>query len=300
MPVAPGDHSADRRSTDERSVGGRFRSFSFVDRITRIDVSHVEGLYTVPAHATSFPASLMAEAVGQLAAWAAMSQLGFAWRPVAGLASEAHYHQVPRAGQTLRLAADLTRCDAEAVAYGGTATIDGQPALELVDCVGPMLPMDEFDASDAVRADFDTLKGSGAAAGRFGGVPAPRLSDIEHSQGERLTALLSVPLLDDAPFFSDHFARRPVYPGTLLLDALAGLAVQLAQQALPLQGAGELVPRKIGNVKIRSFTPPGTQLRLQVDLLEAGAQQARVKMTASAAGKTVATARAEIGIRGAR
>src|SRR5512139_588065 len=97
----------------------RFRAFSFVDRITRCSDRHIEGQYTVPARATRFPASLMAEAVGQLAAWSAMSSLGFAWRPVAGLAAETRYHRIAEPGQTLQLEADIARCDDEAVAYSG-------------------------------------------------------------------------------------------------------------------------------------------------------------------------------------
>ncbi|HYN62502.1 MAG TPA: hypothetical protein VET87_23605 [Rubrivivax sp.] len=279
------------------AVGERFRSFSFVDRITRQAAGRIEGLYWVPAHATGFPASLMAEAVGQLAAWSAMAQLDFACRPVAGLAGEARYFQVPRSGQTLQLEANLERCDAEAVAYGGRATIDGRLALELVDCVGPMLPMDEFDGAPAVRADFSTLLGAGAPAGRFGGVPAPQISGIEQGPGERLRALLTVPALDAAAYFADHFPRRPVFPGTLLLDALASLALQLAQQAPALQAAGTLVLIKVAQVKIRSFTAPGTRLQLEAELIEADAQRARLKVLARADGKAVATARVEVGAR---
>ena len=45
------------------TMSGRFRAFSFVDRITRSEPGRrIEGQYTVPASATRFPASLMAEA----------------------------------------------------------------------------------------------------------------------------------------------------------------------------------------------------------------------------------------------
>ena len=276
------------------ALGERFCSFSFVDRITRQAPGRIEGWYAVPARATRFPASLMAEAVGQLAAWSAMSQLGFALRPVAGLAGAAHYHLVPQPGQTLLLEADLERCDAEAVAYSGRATVDGRLALELSDAVGPMLPMDEFDAPEAVRADFDTLVGPGATLGRFGGVPAALITDIEALDGNRLHAQLSVPARDQAPYFADHFPRRPVFPGTLLLDAMADLAAQLARQAAPLRDAGELLPKVVSSVKIRSFTAPGALLQLEVELLEADAQRARLKVLARAEGKTVATARVEV------
>jgi 3-hydroxymyristoyl/3-hydroxydecanoyl-(acyl carrier protein) dehydratase len=274
-------------------MGGRFRSFSFVDRITRRDAGRVEGHYTLPL-GVHFPASLMAEAVGQLAAWSAMAQLDFAVRPVAGLASAVHYHQIPKPGCTLQLQADIERCDAEAVAYSGKAFIDGRLALELVDSVGPMLPMPEFDAPEAVRGDFHALLGAGAATGRFGGVPRPDLLDLQLQPGERVGATLRVPEAAAAPYFSDHFPRRPVFPGTLLMDALAELSVQLAQQSPALAGSGELVARKVSQVKIRSFTAPGAQLQLELLLQDADAHGARLKVTARSVDKTVASARIEV------
>jgi 3-hydroxymyristoyl/3-hydroxydecanoyl-(acyl carrier protein) dehydratase len=126
---------------------GRFRAFSFVDRITRLEPGRrIEGQYTVPPSAARFPAALMAEAVGQLAAWAAMAELGFTHRPVAGLAAETRYDGAAAPGQTLALTAEIERCDAEAIAYSGSASVDGRRVLELSHCVGPMLPMEEFDA----------------------------------------------------------------------------------------------------------------------------------------------------------
>jgi 3-hydroxymyristoyl/3-hydroxydecanoyl-(acyl carrier protein) dehydratase len=270
----------------------RFRAFSFVDRITRLEPGQrIEGQYTVPATTTRFPESLMAEAVGQLAAWAAMSHVSFTHRPVAGLAGETRYRGSVAPGQTLNLEADIERCDEEAIAYGGRASIDGRCVLELTHCVGPMLPMEEFDAPDAVRADFETLRGPGAPPGRFAGVAAPFVKLIEHVAGEKVRAELRVPA--EAPFFGDHFPRRPVFPGTLLMDSLSTLALQLAREAPSLQGA-ELAPSKVTDVKIRSFTSPGQTLELLVDLQSATAEAAQLKLAARADGKGVATARIEI------
>lgn len=273
----------------------RFRAFSFVDRITRVAPGRIEGWYVVPPGATRFPASLMAEAVGQLAAWCAMSSLGFRVRPVAGIAAETRYHQRVRPGQTLRMQAEISRCDDEAVAYGGSAEIDGRRALELRDCIGPMLPMEDFDAPEAVRADFDTLCGPGAAAGRFAGVPAPRIDVVERVAGERLSGLLHVPGLDGAAFFADHFPRRPVYPGTLLLDALAELATDLATEATAGAVARPWTPRVVTDVKIRAFTPPGATLDVTAERTDADAQGARLKVAARADGRIVASARIEVG-----
>ena len=109
-----------------------------------------------------------------------------------------------------------------------------------------------------------------------------------------MTAVLQVPELADAPYFADHFPRRPVFPGTLLMDALAALSVQLVQQSAALAAAGELVSRKVTHVKIRSFTAPGARLQLEVLLQDADAQRARLKVTARSEDKTVATARIEV------
>jgi 3-hydroxymyristoyl/3-hydroxydecanoyl-(acyl carrier protein) dehydratase len=248
----------------------------------------------VPASASRFPGSLMAEAVGQLAAWSAMSELNFAWRPVAGIAGEARYHRIVAPGQTLTLEADVGRCDTEAVAYSGRAFIDGDCALELIDCVGPMLPMEEFDAPGAVRADFETLRVQGAPAGRFAGVPAPQLTTVEHERGRRLRTRLQVPGQDEVAYFADHFPRRPVFPGTLLLEAMTQLSMQVAGEALPGPGDRALMPAQVSNVKIRSFTTPGTVLELEIELLAVEDERAQLKVAARNDGRTIATGRIEI------
>jgi 3-hydroxyacyl-[acyl-carrier-protein] dehydratase len=103
--------------------------------------------------------------------------------------------------------------------------------------------------------------------------------------------MLQVPA--SAPFFDDHFPRRPVYPGTLLMDALSMLALQLAHDAEPLRDA-PLAVSGVKDVKIRSFTAPGQMLELQVDLQSATTEAALLKLAARAEGKAIATARIEV------
>jgi 3-hydroxymyristoyl/3-hydroxydecanoyl-(acyl carrier protein) dehydratase len=270
----------------------RFRAFSFVDRITRSAPHRIEGEYTIPAHASRFPSSLMAEAVGQLAAWWSMAELDFAVRPVAGLAHETRYHETAVPGQTLHLEAEIERCDAEAVAFSGRAHIDERLAFELIDSVGPMLPMTDFDDPQAVRADYETLRSRGAAANRFNGVPVANLRATAHVAGKRLAATLQVPSIDEVSYFADHFPRRPVFPGTLLVDAMGSLAVQLVQEAMPNSSA--LMPSSVRNVKIRTFTPPGAMLELEAELLEADGERVQLKVGARSGGKSIGGGRIEV------
>lgn len=271
----------------------RFESFSFVDRITSLEPGvRAAGRYWVPGAVAHFPPSLVAEAVGQLAAWASMSQLDFRFRPVAGLAGEALFTRDVAPGQTLDLEVAIERCDEEAIAYGGAASVSGGQVLALSHCVGPMLPMAEFDAPEAVRADFEVLRGAGAPAGRFQGLPSREVAVLERAPGERLRAELRVPAT--APFFGDHFPRRPVFPGTLLLDTQIGLAVQLAGEAAPLRDAGTLAPVRVSDVKMRAFISPGQVLELRLELQSATPAGALISIAARANGKPVSTGRAEI------
>ena len=141
-----------------------FRAFSFVDRIHSVQPGvRIRGRYAIPAGIESFPASLVAEAVGQLAAWAAMAAMDFKCRPVAGLAGMIDLLSPARPGQVLELAADLETVDIEAVAYGGTAQASGIPVIRMQHCVGPMMPLEEFDDPQSLRERFAVLQADDSA-----------------------------------------------------------------------------------------------------------------------------------------
>jgi hypothetical protein len=61
----------------------------------------------IPSELRDFPLPLVGEAIGQLAAWAAMAAVEFGQRPVAGLAGSIELLGEPRPGQVLELAAGL-------------------------------------------------------------------------------------------------------------------------------------------------------------------------------------------------
>ena len=71
---------------------GHFAAFSFVDRITDfVPGKGARGVFHVPAAVAAFPACLVAEAVGQLAAWVSMEHIDYRGRPVAALAGETRF-----------------------------------------------------------------------------------------------------------------------------------------------------------------------------------------------------------------
>jgi len=234
----------------------------------------------------------MAEAVGQLAAWVAMSYIDFRGRPVAALANETRFLRAAKPGDVLDLHVDIHDVDDDAVAYEGHADIDGERAIELVDCLGPMLPVADFDAPDAMRDRLALLRDGGAAHGRFHGVALPPVEVTHRVPGTALRATLDVPA--DAPFFADHFPRRPVFPATLLLDAKMRLAMDLAREAPEFRDA-EPRPLRVTHVKMRSFIVPSQRLDLGVELSPAGDGAMKAMLSAKTGERLVASARLELG-----
>ncbi len=271
-----------------------FAAFSFVDRIDVFEpATRARATFAIPAQVAAFPSCLIAEAVGQLAAWVAMAAIDFRGRPVAALASQTRFRRGAAPGDTLTLAVEIESCDDEAVAYHGHADIAGERAIELIDCLGPMLPLAEFDDPVALRAWLATLTGSGAPSGRFRGIDVAAPVAVPATAPGVACALLAVPRA--AAFFEDHFPRRPVFPATLLLDALLAVALRLARASGPWGAAVALAPRRMTHVKVRAFTPPGSTLQLSAQLRDVVGDEATFMLTAEALGRAVATARVVVG-----
>ena len=269
-------------------MDAHFRAFSFVDRITSVrEGKQIRGCYTIPDELHDFPLALVGEAVGQLAAWAAMAAVNFGQRPVAGLAGSIELLHAPRPGQVLELAAAVEHVDAESVEYRGTAHVDGTPVMRLHDCVGPMMPLADFDDPQKLRARFEELCRTGAVAGTFPGLPQMTFARTGGSAGQSVSATFQVP--SEAPLFADHFPRRPIFPGSLLMHLNLQLGAVLASE-IPPPGKSRWVPGIIHDMKLRSFIPPGTTLQLEAKLKQHSPDHASLALATRAADEVIATA----------
>lgn len=272
-----------------------FRAFSFVDRISSIQAGpQVAGHYVIPATLADFSNSLVSEAVGQLAAWGAMSAVDFTHRPVAGLAGRVELLSEVRPGQTLDLTAEIESVDEDAVAYAGSASVEGRPVVRLQHCVGPMMPLEGFDNPLLVRQRFALLMAEEAAPGTFTGVPDIDLGSTTMTSESTLQATLQVPT--HADFFADHFPKQPVFPGTLLTHANLRLAAALMESIAPSTTSAQWIPKVIFDVKLRSFIPPGETLELEARMKEATSNTATVGMQIRRAGKRAGSCRVELAL----
>ncbi len=81
--------------------------------------------------------------------------------------------------------------------------------------------------------------------------------------GVALTAIKNVTV--NEPFFQGHFPARPVFPGVLILEAIAQASALLASQGLTEQPGGDIIFLFAGIDKARFRRPvePGDQLRIE-------------------------------------
>jgi len=291
------DTSAWQRSaivprTSSQAVAGRrlesaiYMGFVFVDRITAFDTDHARGQLHRAAGAPPLPHWLVLEAVGQLAAWIAMARSEFVNRPVAALLTEARIGS-PAVGGVIDLEARIDRFDGRAILYSGTASVAGRVVSELARGVGPLLPADLFDDPSELRRRFEALRGPAPvnACGAADPLPCTEISGLVLGTGSG-SAQLRVP--ESAPFFLDHFPRRPVYPATLLAAAQNQLAIPLAAQTLGVEPA-RLRPSRVVDFKVRSFSPPGQLLELTAEARTPERDGIAIAVAASSDGKRIAS-----------
>jgi len=98
----------------------------------------------------------------------------------------------------------------------------------------------------------------------------------------------------EAVFFGDHFPRRPVFPGTLLMNMNLRLVDALAKE-LP---GGPWVATAVVDMKLRSFIPPGTLLDLEAKVLETSGDQCVVAVQTAAGNRRQGAARVQLNRQG--
>jgi 3-hydroxymyristoyl/3-hydroxydecanoyl-(acyl carrier protein) dehydratase len=260
--------------------------FTFVDRISAIEADRAEGqIHWVPG-AAPLPPWLVIEAIGQLAAWIAIARSDFTSRPVAALIGEARLNDVAAHG-TVDLAARIERGDSRAVLYSGSARSGGADLAVVLRGVGPLLPMADFEDPADVRRRFELVRRGTILrpGGTEGEIPSATLASLERGN-DAARAQLRVP--ESAPFFAEHFPRRPVYPASLLADAQNQLAAPLAAAALGV-APDAVVPARVVDFKVRAFSPPGQLLDLAAEVRSRTDDRASIAVSASTDGKRIAS-----------
>jgi len=89
---------------------------------------------------------------------------------------------------------------------------------------------------------------------------------LECVEGERLVAIKNVSYNEN--FFPGHFPRRPMFPGVLILEALAQATGILSFRTLGEKPSDNSLYLFVGidNARFKRQVSPGDQLRLEVEI----------------------------------
>lgn len=253
--------------------------FLFVDRILELEPGKsVRGLKHITAsdvylcedenQKLCFMPSLIGETLGQLAAWNVMFSNDFTKRPVAGIVAKASLHKPAYLNETLELESIIESIDDEAVLYHANAYINKELVFSVEGALGPLLPMADFIEMDVVRNQFEEIYRPGSCSfDLLDKMPAwtnserpslriPFLFDnlLQFEKAKGLVAIKQISRA--APYFADHFPKKPVLPMTVLLEAKMNLAADFVKNSF--DEAYKI--KALRKIKMNEFVFPGDSL----------------------------------------
>ena len=248
-------------------MADHFAAFSFVDRITEFEPGRraVGSLRRSRRHpAVSRRVSSPRPSVS--------SRRGSRWRTSAFAADRLRrsptrrgFAPTSRPAARSLLAVDIESCDEHAVAYSGRASVGGTNVIELVDCLGPMLPVEEFDAPQRMMTRVRPDSRRRCACGRVSWRQrATRRAPWRRSRADRpkRRSTYRNPRRSSATIFraARCFRRRCCS----IARSVSRWRSPASRRTWP---AGTTpAPARMTHVKMRSFIPPGAMLEIEAQL----------------------------------
>jgi 3-hydroxymyristoyl/3-hydroxydecanoyl-(acyl carrier protein) dehydratase len=254
--------------------------FLFVDRIVEsLPGQWIRGVKHITTEDTfltldeqgrpCFIPSLIGETLGQLAAWNMMDFQNFTHRPVAGIVAKASTYRPAYLGETLLLESFIDHLDDKIIQYHSEARIGQDRVFSMEGALGPLLPMDDFIDLSEIKRQYAEIYNPGDWALISKKCSSPSSNELHlnvqlptvsmtfdricsYEPGVSLRAEKRITRA--APYFPDHFPKKPVLPLTVLLECKLNLAREfIARAGYPV----EYKFRELRKIKMSDFVYPG-------------------------------------------
>ncbi len=110
---------------------------------------------------------------------------------------------------------------------------------------------------------------------------------VKWKPGESAIGVKNISLSED--FFSDHFPRRPIMPGVLILEGMAQLSGVLLEETLKLKEgvSSKAIVTIIDKTKFKQMSKPGDQLEYHSEVIALNELGGKTKCTAYCEGNMI-------------
>lgn len=285
-----------------------YLSFLYVDRILEyVPGKRIRGLKNVTrsepfllpgaAGKRAVHPPMLIEAFAQMSAWLAILDHDFQKRPLFLGEDDAELLGVVESGDQVELTVELGRYNEEVVETHGTAKVRGKTVFRSGCGRGFLVPMTDFDDPRIVAKRYAELSRPDLKPGR----QVTALPDGSHDNVWRLSrqrpvefvdAVISLtPLVESSTlknvtvaeaFFIEHFPRRPVVPGVVLLSMILDACEMMVRVAPePIGDRRYLTLERLTNARFRKMVEPGDQCVVKVKTKTWDSTSRRLVVTAA-------------------
>lgn len=261
-------------------------TFLYVDRITEYqpgklmrglkNVTRSESyLFPAPDGRRRLATMVVVEAAAQLGSWLAIADSRFTRRPLFLGEDLAEFQGAAYAGDMIDLMVELVRLEDDIVETIATASVNGKTIMKGQSSKGYLMPMEDFASPVEMKKRYDELY-------------RPKFKDVKRVQGpveltsspfwgiskkqprELLDGIVTHKAFDTVEafknvtrtetYFEEHFPRRSIVPGVVILGMACDASEHLIRQEVgPLGMTRRLELVKLINGRFRKMVEPGDQ-----------------------------------------
>jgi 3-hydroxymyristoyl/3-hydroxydecanoyl-(acyl carrier protein) dehydratase len=292
--------------------------FLFVDRICELDRGRrVRAIKNISWYGDFleeifpglpvFSPVIAAEAAAQALSWLIVEARDFSVKPLITVLDSYTCSRHMQPGDQIEMEGQVESFQPESALAHARILLNKRPAAEINHGVCYLYPLDELQDPESARRQFQNLTENkvplpAAAQAQAelqpsaGTAPAARPwvdRVIEYEAGKKIVGIRNVTGTED--YFNDHFPRRPILPGVIIMAGLTSAAQLLLGPLLAANGLDhkKAVLQQAKKIKFRKFVQPGDQLLLEAALVSFNPQASSLRARALIGDMVAATLSAD-------
>lgn len=241
-----------------------------------------DSFYTLPDGKRILNPAVLCEASGQVAGWLAMASNNFDVRPLLISEEKAVMDPVFDINEPIYFDTEVLDFSTnEYIVTSGRATAGNKVIFERFKTFHYLGPQTEFAEPSDVKKFYDLISSasienilktnnpkdiySNKKSFEYlpGNINLISSNNLDHVSENKISGWFMAP--KEAFYLKDHFPKKPVVPGVILLAHIGEFAQYFSFKDEYFQHA--LIPTRIQNLKIRKFVEPGQKVDVELEVV---------------------------------